>query len=558
MTAPDVFLSYNREDSDTARRFAEGLEREGFAVWWDQTLRSGEAYDEVTEAALKAAKAVVVLWSPRSVVSRWVRAEATIADRNKTLVPVMIEPCERPIMFELTQTAELGHWTGEAGDKAWRAFVGDVQRFVGAESPAPVASFPPESAKPPPPKPGERGEAPSLAILPFANRSGLPEDEVFAIGMVEDVIDALSLNAAVNVLSSSATARFRSGAIPDLAAIGRELAVRYVLEGNVRRMGESLRMTTQLVEPESGRIVWTERFDRPLNELAAMQEELVVEVAGRLDASVNRLEIERLLKKPGDLTAWEAVTRALAAYTAYTPDALNYATGLSARAVSIDPNYGLAHAVLALTRSISYVFAVVIDANDVALIRDHAETAIKLDPNSALCLGYVSQTYSNIGEHRLALAYAERAVRKSPNASMPNAALGQALTLLNRTDEAVNAFDIACRYHIEIDLLQGLTGWKGIAFMRAGQWEDAECVEDSILSFDPTVNYALMHKAILCQRDGRTRDACAYVRNVREADPDIDYETWELRMSRWHVGSSTLDVILENLRAAWRAAEDAP
>ena len=123
MTTPDIFLSYNREDSDTARRFAEGLEREGFSVWWDQTLRSGEAYDEVTEAALKAAKAVVVLWSPRSVVSRWVRAEATIADRNKTLVPVMIEPCERPIMFELTQTAELGHWQGDAGDKVWRVRV---------------------------------------------------------------------------------------------------------------------------------------------------------------------------------------------------------------------------------------------------------------------------------------------------------------------------------------------------------------------------------------------------------------------------------------------------
>ena len=282
----------------------------------------------------------------------------------------------------------------------------------------------------------------------------------------------------------------------------------------------------------------------------------MVEVAGRLDASVNRLEVERVLKKPGDLTAWEAVTRALAAYSAFTPDAFKYAAVLSARAVAIDPNYGLAHAVLALTRSLSHIFAVVIDANDVALIRDHAETAIKLDPNSGLCLAYVSQTYSNIGEHRLALAYAERAVRKSPNASMPNAALGQALTLLNRTDEAVNAFDIACRYHIEIDLLQGLTGWKGIAFMRAGQWEDAECVEDSILSFNPTVNYALMHKAILCQRDGRTRDACAYVRNVREADPDIDYETWELRMARWHVDSPTLDVILENLRAAWRAAED--
>ena len=97
----DIFLSYNREDAVVAKRFADGFAAEGLSVWWDTALRSGEAYDEVTEAALKAAKAVVVLWSPRSVVSRWVRAEATIADRNKTLVPVMIEACERPIMFEI-------------------------------------------------------------------------------------------------------------------------------------------------------------------------------------------------------------------------------------------------------------------------------------------------------------------------------------------------------------------------------------------------------------------------------------------------------------------------
>jgi hypothetical protein len=86
----------------------------------------------------------VVLWSKTSVASRWVRAEATLADRNKTLVPVMIEACERPIMFELTQTAELMHWQGEAGDNAWRAFLGDVKRFVSRERvvAAPVAAVP--------------------------------------------------------------------------------------------------------------------------------------------------------------------------------------------------------------------------------------------------------------------------------------------------------------------------------------------------------------------------------------------------------------------------------
>ena len=85
MTAtPDIFLSYNREDAATARLYADAFAAEGLNVWWDTALRSGEAYDEVTEAALRGAKAVVVLWSPRSVVSRWVRAEATIADRCKT------------------------------------------------------------------------------------------------------------------------------------------------------------------------------------------------------------------------------------------------------------------------------------------------------------------------------------------------------------------------------------------------------------------------------------------------------------------------------------------
>ena len=145
---PDIFLSYNREDQARAKVFAEAFAGQGFDVWWDATLKSGEAYDEVTENALRTAKAVVVLWSKKSVVSRWVRAEATLADRNKTLVPCMIEPCDRPIMFELTQTAELGHWQGDASDRAWLAFLGDVRRFVGRE--APVAPLPAVVAAPPP------------------------------------------------------------------------------------------------------------------------------------------------------------------------------------------------------------------------------------------------------------------------------------------------------------------------------------------------------------------------------------------------------------------------
>jgi Tol biopolymer transport system component len=126
----DLFISYSREDQGIARRFAEGFEHAGLTVWWDQSLNPGEAFDQVTEQALEEARAVIVLWSKASVSSRWVRAEATQANATGMLVPVMVEPCKRPIMFELTHTADLSHWKGNQDDPAWQAFVAGVQRFV--------------------------------------------------------------------------------------------------------------------------------------------------------------------------------------------------------------------------------------------------------------------------------------------------------------------------------------------------------------------------------------------------------------------------------------------
>jgi formylglycine-generating enzyme required for sulfatase activity len=126
----DVFLSYNREDQAKAKIIAKGLEDDGFEVWWDTVLRAGQTYDEVTEKQLRDASAVIVLWSARSVRSKWVRAEATLGDRKSALIPVMIEPCDRPIMFELIQTADLTQWDGDLADVNWQNFVADVREHV--------------------------------------------------------------------------------------------------------------------------------------------------------------------------------------------------------------------------------------------------------------------------------------------------------------------------------------------------------------------------------------------------------------------------------------------
>ncbi len=143
MSGTDIFLSYARTDRSTARIFAECLVQEGFTVWWDASLHSGETFDEVIERNLREAKAVVVLWSKASVASRWVRAEATLADRRNKLAPAIIEPCDRPIIFELTHAAELSDWTGETSDARWQTFVSDLRRLVDAhqdDQPAAPAS----------------------------------------------------------------------------------------------------------------------------------------------------------------------------------------------------------------------------------------------------------------------------------------------------------------------------------------------------------------------------------------------------------------------------------
>jgi adenylate cyclase len=304
---PDIFLSYNREDQATAGLFAAALGHAGFDVWWDATLRSGEAYDEVTEKALRDAKAVVVLWSKKSVVSRWVRAEATLADRNKTLLPVMIEPCDRPIMFELTQTAELIGWQGDAAAKAWVAFLRDVRRFVETKTafgnPAPAITIQETAQISTLASPART----SIVVLPFANMSGDPEQEYFSDGISEDIITDLSKVSVLSVISRNSAFSFK-GKNVDLPQVARRLQVTHVLEGSVRKSGNRVRITAQLIDGVTNNHLWAERYDRDLSDIFALQDEIS-------QAIVAALKIKLFPEEKKAIT--ERGTTNLAAYDKY-------------------------------------------------------------------------------------------------------------------------------------------------------------------------------------------------------------------------------------------------
>ena len=346
----DVFVSYSRDDRKIAQQFATGLERDGFSVWWDQAIRAGETFDRVTEKALEEARAVVVLWSRRSVESDWVRAEATQARATRRLVPVMIEPCRRPVIFELVHTADLAGWSGDATDPRWRTFIDDLRRTTGEarQDPAlaqqrPVAAaagrkgarrgvalgigaallaaaglaywalFPrngsvePTAATASTPAVSVAQNGVTLAVLPFANLSADPAQDYFSDGLTEEIINRLARIPALRLTGRTSSFSFK-GRNEDLRQIGAKLGVEQLLEGSVRRDGEQLRVTAQLIRAEDGTQQWSKTYDRSLSSVFAVQDEIAKDVAQALSV---KLDVGTLNLAQGGTTNVEAYDRYL-------------------------------------------------------------------------------------------------------------------------------------------------------------------------------------------------------------------------------------------------------
>lgn len=347
---PDIFLSYSRLDQTVAQRFAEAFQQEGFSVWWDVVLKPGEAYDEVTEKALNEAKAVVVLWSKNSVGSRWVRAEATQGNENRTLIPVMIEPCKRPIMFELTHTADLCHWTGSKDDRAWLDYVAEVRAFVqrrtaGGGEPAPTPAPTPAPAIERPVR-AAAAEAKSIAVLPLQNLSPNPENAYFASGVHEEILDRLAKISELKVIARAAVLRFND-TTKSPSQIARELNVSTIMAGSVRFAGNRVRISTQLIRAADDTNLWTETYQFALDDIFAVQSDVAQKVAAAMQATLAPAEKADLDRPDTDNTA---------AYTLYLQHRYQYETELArptlaqdgwiesgirrmSEAVTLDPRY---------------------------------------------------------------------------------------------------------------------------------------------------------------------------------------------------------------------------
>lgn len=367
-----------------------------------------------------------------------------------------------------------------------------------------------------------RDRKPSVAVLPFVNRSGVTEDDFFADGMVDDLTCALSLSRRIKVLAASAAAAFRSGP-RDLRKIGCELGVGYLLEGNVRRLGDNLRVTAQLVDSHDGEIVWTQRFDRPLNELSNIQEDLVTEVAACLGVEVLRAEMEHALRKPDDITAWEAVLRAEANVSRQTLTAVEAAIVEARKAIAIDPGYDAAHAVLAIALAMRMMHSGDRSSERIDELQDVIAKACSFQSQNPLVISRIGTAMSIIGKIDEALPLIERAVSLNPNLETPHIALGNVLASMGRLEEAIAEFDAADRIAPNGIWTHAPAVWRSVAHFRVGRLSDALASVELASQLVPSI-MAETQRVVCLLTQRRDDDARIAMCRLIEIVPDVSWQ----------------------------------
>jgi adenylate cyclase len=270
-------------------------------------------------------------------------------------------------------------------------------------------------------------DKPTIAVMPFVNMSGDPEQEYFTDGLTEDIITELSRFRNLLVVARNSAFTFKGQAV-DVKEISHKLGARYVVEGSVRRAGNRIRITAQLLESTTGNHLWAERYDREMEDIFSVQDELVRAIAGVIPGQLDRHAVEKLRRTPPDnLTAFDCELRGRWALRHWNED-LSIALEWFAKAIKADPNYALAHAGIAMAYSYGLYILGLPPEEILVRAKEHAQRAIALDDTNPTTNAYAAFTYNLAAEYKLARNYAERALALNPND--PFVLFVQASTLL--------------------------------------------------------------------------------------------------------------------------------
>jgi adenylate cyclase len=290
------------------------------------------------------------------------------------------------------------------------------------------------------------GGRPAIAVLPFENLSGDPEQEYFADGIAEDLITRLSSFPWNPVIARNSSFVYKGKAV-DVKQVSRELGVRYVVEGSVRKAGDRVRISAQLIDATTGAHVWAETFDRQLADIFALQDEITERLAGSMGAEVGRSEMARTIRRnPRILDAWECAQRGTWHFNRFTKKDMAIARSLYERAIELDPLFVWPHQAIAMSHYFDLISGWAESPSEsVAEITNRAQRCAELDENSPLAQIALGVAYSLSGQRAMMIAAFERASQLNPSDPFPYAMRGPYLAWAGKADESTKSLERAMR-----------------------------------------------------------------------------------------------------------------
>ena len=364
-------------------------------------------------------------------------------------------------------------------------------------------------------------DKPSIAVLPFQNMSGDPEQEYFADGIVEEITTAIARLPWLFVIARNSSFTYKGKAV-DVKQVARELGVRYVLEGSVRKGGNRVRITGQLIDTATGAHIWADRFDGALDDIFDLQDQVASSVAGAIEPKLRQSEIERATRKPTEnLTAYDIYLRALAMSHRFTPESLGEAVALLRKAMEIDPSYAPAAALSVFSFSWwhSETRAERPQADEAVLLAKRTIATSTDDPDVLWMIGWALAYLA--GENTAGATLIERSLTLNPNSAQAWLASAFVNCFAARNGAAIDALERAVRLS-PLDPLGHLAKFSfALAHLQSGRYEEAIEWTDRALIQKPGFFNAMCIRAAACGHLGQREQGRELVERIRAISPGL-------------------------------------
>ena len=371
----------------------------------------------------------------------------------------------------------------------------------------------------------ERPDKPSIAVLPFDNLSGDPEQEYFSDGISEDIITALSRIRQFFVIARNTTFTYKGQAV-DVQAIAKDLGVRYVLEGSVRKSGSRVRITAQLIDGDTGNHLWAEKYDRELEDIFAVQDEITLTVVGAIEPALSRAEQDRARRKPpGSLDAWDYYQRGMQYVWRPSKADTEEATRLLNLALEHDPNFCAAHAYLTFQQLKNHVFGYADTETNKKQILAAGKAALAADDQDALAHYAMGNAHLVRGDYSAAIGAYDRAIEINPSFAAAHHERAGAHSLSGRHDEAINSEMTAMRLSPSDPGRWAMMMIVGMTYFRSGNYEAAA---DWSRRSTQQPNASVSPHIVLIGSLGHldlADEAAAAIQKYRESFPEHDVES---------------------------------